>query len=161
VDQPNCSSCWGGTAISWATLEEMAKYSKTIWPSLPTVALVAPSELAAAPFRWTYLDAGWAQYTMRRGGLSQYLSTQVAQAKAEGLGLVTGLDLLSGGSAGAPMTASQVKEFGTALAREANTCAVVSRRYDSAYLSRTGVRDALDAVATIAKSRIAASCVVN
>ncbi|MEO6056764.1 MAG: hypothetical protein ABIQ49_07990, partial [Gemmatimonadales bacterium] len=36
IESPNCASCWGGRAISWATVEEMARYSKSIWPSLPT-----------------------------------------------------------------------------------------------------------------------------
>ncbi|MEP7176308.1 MAG: hypothetical protein ABI860_07115, partial [Gemmatimonadales bacterium] len=155
------ASCWGGRAISWATVEEMARYSKSIWPSLPTTARVSPSALAEATFRWNYLDAGWAQYSVRQGDVGAWVATQAAVAKAEGLGLIVGLNLLDGGTNKAPMTASQVRTFGTAMASEPSVCALVGWRHNSTYLNKTGVRDALDAVSTVAKSRKAASCVVN
>ncbi len=78
VDQPQCSSCWGGKAIPWSTVEDMAKYSKSIWPSLATTARVAPTDLAKATFQWTYLDAGWAQYNTKKGDIGKYLSAKVA-----------------------------------------------------------------------------------
>ncbi len=162
VDRPQCPSCWGGQAISWATLEEMARYSKSIWPALPTTARVSPSQLAEATFRWTYLDAGWAEYNTKMGDLKTFLSAQAAQAKLEGLGLVAGLNILDGsGYSTAAMTPAQVKTFGTILAGGASVCALVGRSYDASYLSQSGVRDALDAVTTVAKGRNAASCVVN
>jgi hypothetical protein len=162
VDAPNCASCWGGTAIPWATVEEMAKYSKSIWPSLPTTARVAPSSLAGAGFQWTYLDAGWAQYNTRQGDPSTWLAGEAAQARAEGLGLIAGLNLLhASGPNTAPMTASQIKAFGTVLATNPSVCAVVGWRYDPTYLSQSGIGAALDSVATVAKSRAAASCVAG
>jgi hypothetical protein len=162
VDKPNCESCWGGQAIPWATLEAMAQYSKSIWPAVPTMARVAPSILAAATFRWSYLDAGWAEYNTGLGDLKTYLAGEAAQAKLEGLGLVTGLNLADGsGYQTAPMTASQIKTFGTILAGDPSVCAIVGRSYDATYLSQSGIRDALDAVTAVAKSRSAASCVVN
>jgi hypothetical protein len=160
VDLPDCASCWGGQAISWETLEAMARYSKSIWPSLPTVARVSPTALASAGFRWTYLDAGWAQYTTRQGDLRTYVSKEAARAKLEGLGLVVGLNLLEGASSGA-MTASQIKQFGTILAQEPSACALVGWSYDGSYLGQSGIREALDSVATVARRRNAASCVVN
>jgi hypothetical protein len=162
VDLPNCSACWGGKTIPWETVEEMARYSKSIWPALPTTARVAPSKLAEATFHWTYLDAGWAEYTTNLGDLKTYLAGEANQARLEGLGLVAGLNVLDGaGYATAPMTASQLKAFGTILAGSASVCAVVGRSYDATYLSQSGIRDALDAVTAVAKSRSPASCVVN
>jgi hypothetical protein len=162
VDQPNCASCWGGKVIAWETLEEMAKYSKSIWPSLPTTARVAPSKLAAASFRWTYLDAGWAQYNTRRGDPRTFLANEAAQAKLEGLGLVAGLNLLDADGVNTPpMTASQIKDFGTVLAKYPSVCALVGWRHDPVYLSQSGIGQALDSVARVAKSRTAASCVVS
>jgi hypothetical protein len=162
IEQPNCASCWGGTAIPWATVEEMARYSKSIWPALPTTARVTPSKLAEATFRWTYLDAGWADYSTNLGDLRTYLGAQAAQARLEGLGLVAGLNVLDGsGYNTAPMTASQLKTFGTILAGDASVCALVGRSYDASYLSQSGIRAALDAVTTVAKARNPASCVVN
>ena len=159
VDQPGCVSCWGGKAISWATLEEMAKYSKSIWPRLATVARVAPSDLAGATFRWSYLDAGWAQYNTRMGDINTYLAREVTQAKNEGLGLVAGLNVSdASGVNTAPMTATQIKAFGTALASHPYVCALAGWRYDATYLAQTGIKAAFDAVATVAKNRTAGSC---
>ncbi len=162
VDQPDCTSCWGGQAISWKTVETMAKYSKSIWPDLATSVRVAPTTLAAASFRWTYLDAGWAEYETSLGDIKTWLGRQVASAKSEGLGLVAGLNLMDAtGLGSAPMTASQIQQFGTVLAKEPSVCALVGWRYDPAYLSQSGVGAALDAVAAIARTRNAGSCVVN
>nr|MBA3555599.1 hypothetical protein [Gemmatimonadales bacterium] len=160
VDQPRCSGCWGGRPISYETIEEMARYSKSIWPALPTAVRVAPSSLAAATFRWTHLDAGWTQYNTRQGDLREKLAREVARAREEGLGLVAGLNLLDGaGFRTAPMTARQVREFGSILAADPSVCALVGWRYDASYLSQTGMRDAMAAVAAVARSRNAASCV--
>jgi hypothetical protein len=160
VDQPNCASCWGGKAIPWSTLEEMARYSKSIWPALPTVARVTPTALRSAGFRWSYLDAGWAQYSTRQGDPGTWLSKQAAQAGEEGLGLVLGLNLLDGGSSGS-MTASQIKQFGTILARAPSACALVGWSYDAGYLGQNGIREALDSVVTVARRRNAGSCIVS
>jgi hypothetical protein len=162
VDAPSCASCWGGKAIPWETVEEMARYSKSIWPSLPTVAWVTPSRLAAATFRWTYLDAGWIQYNTSLGDLRTYLSAELNEASQEGLGLVAGLNLKhAGGLDTAPMTASQIKAFGTILASSSSVCALTAYRHDPTYLSQTGIRQALDSVSTVAKHRTAGSCVVS
>jgi hypothetical protein len=162
AEQPACASCWGGKAISWATIEEMARYSKSIWPTLPTTVRVAPSILAQASFRWTHLDAGWAQYNTRKGDLKAFLATEGARARQEGLGLVAGFNVLDGaGLNTAPMTPTQVREFGTILAKEPSVCALVGWKHDPAYLSQPGMREAFDAVAARAKRRSPAPCVVN
>jgi hypothetical protein len=162
VDQPRCADCWGGKPIAWETIEEMAKYSKAIWPALPTTVRVPPSALAKADFQWTYLDAGWAQYSTPRGDIRTYLAAEAAQARAEKLGLVAGLNLVDAAGPGtAPMTPSQIREFGTVLAQDPAVCALVGWSYDAAHLGQTGVRDALDAVAAAAKTRAAGACVVS
>jgi hypothetical protein len=162
VDQPNCASCWGGTAIPWATVEEMARYSKSIWPGLATVARVAPSDLAKATFQWTYLDAGWFQYDTRMGDIRTYLANQVAQAKNEGLGLVAGLYVKHAAGMGtAPMTASQIKSLGTVIASDPYVCAATGWKYDATYLAQTGIRAAFDSVASVARTRTAGSCVAH
>ena len=159
VDQPNCASCWGGQAIPWSTVDEMARYSKSIWPGLATVARVAPSDLAGATFQWSYLDAGWAQYNTKMGDIQTYLDNEVAQARSEGLGLVAGLNVNdASGVNTAPMTASQIKAFGTVLASHPYVCALSGWKYDATYLSQAGIRAAFDSVATVARSRTAGSC---
>ncbi len=160
VEQPRCASCWGGKAISWETIEEMARYSKSIWPVLPTTVRVAPTNLAEATFRWNHLDAGWVQYNTRQGDLRTRLAKEATRAREEGLGLVAGLNLVDGaGFNTAAMTASQVRQFGTILAADPSVCALVGWRHDQSYLGQTGMRDAMEAVAAVARGRSAASCV--
>ena len=53
------------------------------------------------------------------------------------------------------------KTFGTILASAPSVCAVVGYQYAASYLSQTGIRAALDSVATVAKRRTAGSCVVS
>jgi hypothetical protein len=162
IEQPGCASCWGGQAIPWQTVEEMARYSKSIWPALPTTVRVAPSQLAKATFHWTYLDAGWAEYNTQLGDPRTFLSTQASKAKLAGLGLVAGLNIVDGsGFNTTPMTAAQIKTYGTILAGDASVCAFVGRSYDATYLSQSGIRAALDSVTAVAKKRSPASCVVN
>jgi hypothetical protein len=159
VEQPNCASCWGGQAIPWSTVEEMARYSKSIWPGLPTVVRVAPSVLGDADFQWSYLDAGWIQYNTLRGDLRTYIAGEAARARLEGLGLVAGLNLEhASGAESAPMTPNQIRQFGTILAEDPSVCALIGWKYDSGWLDQTGVRAALDSVASVAKGRAAASC---
>ena len=162
VDRPNCASCWGGKVIPGATVEAMAQYSKSIWPTLPTSVQVPPSVLAAASFRWEWLDAGGIIYNTRQGDPRAYLANQVATAKLEGLSLVVGLNLLnSAGYRTSPMTPSQIKQFGTILAQEPSACALVGWTYNATYLGQTGIREALDSVTRVAKRRTPGSCVVS
>jgi hypothetical protein len=159
VEQPNCASCWGGQEIPWSTVVEMARYSKSIWPGLATVVRVAPSVLADADFQWSYLDAGWIQYNTLQGDPRDYLAGQAAKARLEGLGLVAGLNLEhAAGPKSGPMTPSQIRQFGTILARDPSVCALIGWKYDSGWLDQNGVREALDSVATVARSRAPASC---
>ena len=162
VDRPRCAQCWGGKSIPWETIEEMARYSKAIWPALPTVVRVPPSALARASFRWSALDAGWAQYTMPRGDLGNWLAAEAAAARNEGLGLVAGLNLLDGAGPGtASLTAAQVRELGSELARHPAVCAVLSWSWNAGYLGQAGIRDALDDVGAVARARSPGACVVS
>jgi hypothetical protein len=162
VDQPRCASCWGGRVISWEAIEEMARYSKTVWPGLATTVRAAPTALSDAGFRWTYLDAGWAQYTTRRGDPRDFVTTEAAAAKDEGLGLIVGVSLLEASGAGsAPMSPSQITQIGTVLAKNASVCALIGLKYDATYLGKSGIRQALDSVARVARSRTATSCAGN
>ena len=73
IDEPYDPANWAGRPISGATLEEMAKYSKAIWPSLKTIVRAEPYLI-----KWsgTYraLDAAWAQYLWRKGDVKTYLN---------------------------------------------------------------------------------------
>ncbi len=118
-----------------------------------------PSELAKATFQWSYLDAGWAQYNTKMGDVGTYIASEVAQARNERLGLVAGLNVDdASGLNTPPMTASQIKAYGTVLASQPYVCALAGWKYDATYLSQTGIRAALDSVATVARNRASGSC---
>lgn len=162
VEQPRCARCWGGKPIPWKTIEEMARYSKSIWPGLATTVRVPPSALARSGISWSGLDAGWVQYSTARGDLRTWLAAEATAAADQRLGLVAGLNLLAaGGSSSAPMTASQIRDFGTTLARHAAVCALVGWRYDATYVGQSGIAAALGDVADVARARAPGACTVN
>jgi hypothetical protein len=176
VDEPNARQSWGGQEISRAVIEEMARYSKSIWPTLPTVVRAPPGWLAQSDTGLADLDIAWAQWAGagRAGGdwrtPEEFRDENVAYAKQLGLGLIVGLNQLNGGdgSSGVPgtpdhpdrwqMSAAELTRVGTVLAETPYVCAFVSWRYDPLFEARPGVRAALDSVAAVARTRGGTSC---
>jgi hypothetical protein len=153
VDEPNCSTCWGGSAISVGMLEQMARYSKSRWGTVPTIVRVVPSYFPTSP---RYVDAAWAQWPAPYGytpGMTaaQYRDQHVGAAKARGLGLVLGMNVLNGGDgssgiAGASLTkwqmsAGEVDSIGRLFAAEPYACAVINWRYSPNYPRSSGMTD--------------------
>jgi hypothetical protein len=161
IDQPNCSACWGGQAIPPAMVEAMAQYSKSIWPTMTTVARVDPTWLQGYSGEYVYLDAGWAQYVARKGTVESYLAANLAAAQSEGLGLIVGLNLLHGGPGDSQMSAKQVKAWGATLLGSPYACAFISWKYDGAYFSRSDIRSALEFLSSRAKRHASSSCQRN
>jgi len=156
IDEPNDPANWRGRPVSPATLEQMAKYSKQLWPRMPTIVRVEPGYLGR---NHHYLDAAWAQYLHRKGPVESFLRRNVSAAQDRRLGLVVGLNVLKGGSPnGTRMTASEVKKWGGALLNSSYPCAFISWTYNRAYLSSRGVGDAMRALRHKAESRSARSC---
>jgi hypothetical protein len=158
IDEPYDGSNFGGKPVGGATLEEMAKYSKSIWPNLKTVVRAEPYLI-----KWsgTYhaLDAAWAQYLWRKGNPSDYLQRNVSTAKQMGLGLVVGLNIVKGGSPdGTWMTPSQVSAWGSALLSSDYPCAFLSWTYNSTKLNTSAMRDAMSLLRKKAQSRASRSC---
>ena len=158
IDQPNCSTCWGGEPIPQDMVEAMAQYSKLIWPTMTTIARADPTWLAEYSGQYVDLDAGWAQYVVRKGDINTYLADNLAAAQAEGLGLIVRLNLLKGGLNLASLTASQIKSFGSTLLGSSYACAFISWQYDSAYFSRLDIKSALELLSKKAKRHAATSC---
>lgn len=151
LDEPQDRSNWGGKLVSPATVDELARYSKELWPSMPTIVRGWPAYLKGYDYK--YLDAAWAQYSDRFGPISSFMSENVRDAKASGLALVVGLNLLDGGTKGGGikghtrgkygMSPSQVKSWGEALLSDSYACAFLSWKYTEAYFSRPGIKSAL------------------
>ena len=156
LDEPNDPRNWNGKPVSPSTLEEMARYSKQIWPDLPTIVRVEPSYLSSSH---RYLDAAWAQYLWRRGNVNEYIRENVAAAQKRGLGLVVGLNVLHGGNPnGTKMSPSEVESWGSAMLSSTYPCAFIMWQHNSTYLSTSGIGSAMEALRRKAESRSSRSC---
>jgi hypothetical protein len=151
LDEPNDPRNWGGQQVSPSVVEQMAQYSKQLWPSLATIVRVEPGYLSS---NHRYLDAAWAQYLYRRGNVNDYIKRNVDDAQKRGLGLVVGLNVLKGGNPnGSKMSASEVESWGSALLSSSYPCAFVMWQYNSDYLSSAGIGGAMVALRRKAQSR--------
>jgi hypothetical protein len=188
IDEPFCDICWGGKKISYSEIEAMARYSKSLWPTLPTGVRSPPSHLGTR--RYSAVDFGWAQWEgplhvpTYRMTPEKYRDRETAAARALGIGVVFGLNYLDAGDGTShvngtyakdpnprdnkfcnsrycwryAMTASEVRRVGRVLAAAPYGCALLSWKYDVAFLSRSGMRSAIAEVAQIARNRSRASC---
>jgi hypothetical protein len=155
IDEPNDRHNWGGRPISPAVLEEMARYSKQLWPKMPTIVRVQPDYLGS---NHRHLDAAWAQYLHRRGNAGDYIRKMVSSAQKRRLGLIVGLNVIGGGPHGRRMTASEVKSWGSTLLGSSYPCAFISWQYNAGYLSPNSMKDAMSALRRKAQSRGFKSC---
>jgi hypothetical protein len=154
IDEPNDASNWNGKPVSASTVEEMARYSKELWPNLPTLVRAAPSYLLT---NHRYLDAAWAQYLSRHGDVKKYIAQSVSDAQKRGLGLVVGMNVLKGGNPnGTKMSASEVESYGSALLSSTYPCAFLNWKYESDYVSAVG--NAMDRLRAKAQNRPNKSC---
>jgi hypothetical protein len=188
VDEPFCNSCWGGRAISYSEIEEMARYSKSIWPSMPTGVRAPPTHLGSR--RFSRLDFAWAQWEgplhvpSYRMTPERFRDEQTAAARRLGLGLVFGLNYLDAGDGSShingtyakdprpsdrtvctsrgcyryAMSASEVRRVGRVLASASYGCALLSWKYNTTFIGRSGMRSALAELASVAKNRARSSC---
>jgi hypothetical protein len=171
MDEPHIASSWGGQQVSYALIDLMGKYSKSIWPGLATMVRSDATWLARAPFRWTDLDAAWSQYSARRGEVAAYLAANVMAARQAGLGLVTGLNVLDGGDgssrakgtyAGAfNMTSTEIRTYGKVLAADPYVCSFQFWKHDPEYLGQRDIADALLEVAELGNGLAHESCQVR
>ena len=168
IDEPHRAAKWGGKPISQKTLEEMARYSKELWPQMSTLVRVAPSWLASSAIQYKYVDAGWTQYTHKKGDAAKWVASEAAVAKRKGLGLVVGLNVLDGGNGSSKiagwtkgkyaMSASEIRSYGSAMLTEGLGCAFVQWTHDTKYYGRSDIRSAMSDVSQKAKAHAKTSC---
>lgn len=174
LDEPHAPKNWNGRPVPFADIEAAAAYSKSIWPTLPTFVRTHPGFLKSAPFQWKALDAAWAQYSVKKGDIARYAQGNVRAAKALGLGLVFGLNVLDGGGGESgksgytvsrwAMSPDEVRRFGSVLAAEPYACGFFFWKYDkddASYFADPGVQGALADVARVAANRSPAPCRVH
>jgi hypothetical protein len=156
IDEPNDPSNWNGQPVSASTVDEMGRYSKQLWPNMPTIVRTEPAFFNFSP---RYIDAAWAQYLSRRGNVSNYIRDQVSDAQHRGLQLVVGMNVIKGGTPnGTQMSASEVKEWGATLLSSSYPCAFISWQYSSSYLNNSSIEDAMSYLRNKAENRSSRSC---
>ncbi len=168
IDEPHRTVRWGGKAISQATLEAMAKYSKELWPQMSTMVRVAPSYLASSNISYKYLDAGWTMYAVGKGDAANWVRSEAAAAKRKGLGLVVGMNVLDGGNGSSriggwtrgqwAMSATELRKYGSAMLGEGHACAFYNWTFDSQYYGRSDIKGAMAELSTKARSHAKTSC---
>jgi hypothetical protein len=168
IDEPNRAARWGGKVIPQSTIEAMAKYSKQIWPGMPTIVRVVPSWLKQANISYTYLDAAWAQYAAYKGDVTKFITPEVAAAKYKHLGLVVSMNILDGGNGSSgirgpssgkySMSASELKTYGNVLLNQTYACGFLMWMYNSSYFGRSDVKSSMSALASRARSHTKTSC---
>lgn len=151
LDEPSDASNWNGHTVSQADIEEMARYSKQVWPTMETMIRAWPDYLKGG--KYPDLDAVRVQYHVRFGDLNQFI-TKNAQAVSDlGLALVGGLNVTKGGGTQSglppyevgryPMNATQVRTFGSRFLSEPSVCAFVMWDYRSDYFERPDIMAAM------------------
>ncbi|HYC32118.1 MAG TPA: hypothetical protein VEB59_07480 [Gemmatimonadales bacterium] len=157
IDEPYDPANWNGRPVPGATIEEMAKYSKAIWPNMLTVVRAEPY-LIKWNGTYRHLDAAWAQYLWRKGNVNDYISRNVREAQNMGLGLVVGLNVRHGGNPNlTAMSPDEIRTWGSALLDNSYACAFLSWQwYD--YTNTSAVRSAMQTLRNKAESRPSRRC---
>ena len=88
MDEPSDRRNWNDHLVARADIDEMAQYSKEIWPGLPTIIRGWAWYLKGYDYR--YLDAAWAASHERFGSIDEFVSSNVQHGKESGLNLVVG-----------------------------------------------------------------------
>ncbi len=71
LDEPHDPTNWGGTVVTRAEVDQLARYSKQLWPNMPTLVRGWPAYLKG--YQYKYLDAAWAQYSERFGPINDFI----------------------------------------------------------------------------------------
>jgi PKD repeat protein len=158
IDEPNDPANWNGQPVTPPTIEEMAAYSKQLWPGMPAIVRADPGYMAKWSGTYRSLDAAWAQYVVRKGEVGAYITRRVADAKSKGLALVVGLNIRKGGMDREEMTASQIESWGSRLLDESYPCAFISWEYDEFLLREPGVTNAMRTLSEKASEHASKSC---
>jgi hypothetical protein len=140
VQNPQVSRNWGGHQISHATLDEMARYSRQLWPSVPTIVQAPATWLDGNAAGWKYLDASSVIYSGSLGDAAAWVRQQASAANDAQLGLLVNMNLLNGGTSasGLPgktagkyaMSATELRTWGSRFLAHRKVCAVLMTRYE-------------------------------
>jgi hypothetical protein len=179
IDEPETKQ-WG-TILTKPMIDQMAAYSKTVFPTLPVgVNHGPPGYKWRATERYTKVDYVAYQYAywVTKGNVITWRTAVLAQAKLDGVTPALSVNILNGGAqdqgdglydckgtgqAGlgtrypnCRMTSDQLRTWGTALLPYG--CIMFMWKYDAAYMNKLSNQDAFKALATLAASKPRRSC---
>jgi hypothetical protein len=172
MDEPNVKA-WGGV-MTKPKLDEMARYVKNIFPSLPVA--VAVIHTWRTHERYRNVDVIIPQYSWYMGSISTWKNAAISQARLNGTSIAFSLNLLNGGiqnwSTGkcpstttggygtrypaCRMTATQVREWSKILG--AGSCSMIMWRYDDLFMSKSANQTAFKEAASYLRSASKRSC---
>ena len=176
IDEPETVR-WGGN-ITKATIDAMATYAKSIFPTLPFGINIGPPA-----YKWRsterYQKLDWVRYQynwfISTGNVAAWRDAVLAQARSDGVTPAFSINLLDGGikdktgswdcpgtgkgtyAPNCRMTADQVRSWGRTLA-SAGGCFMYMWRYDDLFISKTANQDAFRDVASVTNSVSRRSC---
>jgi hypothetical protein len=150
MDEPSIKP-WGGV-MTKPLLDQMARYVKAMFPTLPVGVALRYDWRQNEKFR--VMDAYLTQYGWNKGPVTQFREKVLANARSQGMKAMFALNVLDGGihtyrSWTCPssktggrgtyrptcrMTANQVREWGKTLGPAG--CGLMLWRYDHSYMSK-------------------------
>lgn len=146
IDEPYHLTRYGGP-IPIATVEKMCVYSKSIWPTWPTMLRVAPT------FPWitrhiSGCDWLWAEYLTARGDVTAFRDANLARVTSLGFaGTIFGLHYkhFTAAETGRDITPSEILHYGKILASGTPSLvpAFSGWRFDTSWYNVAGAADAV------------------
>lgn len=132
---------FSGRDATAADLDEMARYSKELFPGLMTYVRERATEMPLpSSGQYVYVDACVNQYQFNHGEIHEYAAEQEAQAIALGLGTINGLNIADGGDGESgqagwrsgfhAMSAAEITEYGNVLAAVPSMGMFLNWEYD-------------------------------
>ena len=169
MDEPNDVNNWNGKVVTQAEIEEMARYSKEVWPTMTTYIRTFPEYLLGG--QYPHLDALWFHYLDRFAPLDEFIDVHFADVRKLGLKIIAGINVINGGngSSGIPgrgpnkfgMSADEIREYGGKLLAQSDLCAFLFWEWDDKYFERPEIKAAVQDLADKARSFPTRSCARN
>ena len=107
---PDVAGRWGGQRISHATLDEMARYSRSRWAAVPTI-VEADAAWLGTTTAWSWLDGVWAIYSASAGDAATWVGRQASAAGRARLGIMLGMNVLNGGTSASGIRGTQPGKY--------------------------------------------------
>lgn len=154
IDEPYSPGTWGGQRVPSATIDEMARFSHSIWPTMPT--FIRATIFGDPGFNWQHLDGFWAQWRDYLGSAANFLAANVAACQAKNKLLVVGMNIFTGSSddfpGGRMLDANEFRTYGNILAASSFPVAFMIWEYQAAWYNQTGMAAAVTEVAATFKA---------